>query len=370
VVVDLPAQLQNGSMESPWLGPNKKWDKFYWDGVYQGGRSNQDSTFFDIIGKKNDESEQLLATVVNAKDTSISYIDAAEFPYLKLKMRTQDSTMLTPFQLNYWRLTGTPIPEGALMPNVSLIAKDTAEIGEQYEFAIAFKNISTTAFDSLKLKFIITDKNNKQKEILFPRQKPLVSGDTILIRYTIDINELDGLNRIYLMVNPDNDQLEQHLYNNFIYKDFFVRRDTEKPWLDVTFDGVHILNRDIVSAKPHILIKLKDENKFRPILNQDSVVIEIRFPDQSVRKYRLGSDSARITTSDLSSGKNELMIDVLPFCTQDGEYELIVYPQNQTTSNKLFGVYRINFQVINKPMISHLFNYPNPFTTSTAFVSL
>jgi len=30
--------------------------------------------------------------------------------------------------------------------------------------------------------------------------------------------------------------------------------------------------------------------------------------------------------------------------------------------------YRVAFQVINKPMISNLLNYPNPFTTSTAFV--
>ena len=30
--------------------------------------------------------------------------------------------------------------------------------------------------------------------------------------------------------------------------------------------------------------------------------------------------------------------------------------------------YRVDFQVINKPMISNMLNYPNPFTTSTAFV--
>jgi flagellar hook assembly protein FlgD len=30
--------------------------------------------------------------------------------------------------------------------------------------------------------------------------------------------------------------------------------------------------------------------------------------------------------------------------------------------------YKVSFQVINKAMISNLFNYPNPFTTSTAFV--
>ena len=30
--------------------------------------------------------------------------------------------------------------------------------------------------------------------------------------------------------------------------------------------------------------------------------------------------------------------------------------------------YKVSFQVINKAMISNMLNYPNPFTTSTAFV--
>jgi flagellar hook assembly protein FlgD len=39
-------------------------------------------------------------------------------------------------------------------------------------------------------------------------------------------------------------------------------------------------------------------------------------------------------------------------------------------SSNLAGTmsYRVGFQVVNKAMISNLLNYPNPFTTSTAFV--
>ena len=32
------------------------------------------------------------------------------------------------------------------------------------------------------------------------------------------------------------------------------------------------------------------------------------------------------------------------------------------------NAYRISYEVINKPMISNVLNYPNPFTTSTRFV--
>ncbi len=41
--------------------------------------------------------------------------------------------------------------------------------------------------------------------------------------------------------------------------------------MDVTFDGTHILNRDIISSKPKILIKLSDEIKSL-ILDDTSLV--------------------------------------------------------------------------------------------------
>ena len=43
---------------------------------------------------------------------------------------------------------------------------------------------------------------------------------------------------------------------------FSVIKDHTNPILDVTFDGVHILNNDIVSPNPFIVIELDDENPF------------------------------------------------------------------------------------------------------------
>ena len=80
--------------------------------------------------------------------------------YLKLRMRNLDSINLTPYQLRYWRLTYVPVPEGALAPNVFFQFKDTLDPGEPLDFKVAFKNISDANFDSLKIKLIVTDRNN------------------------------------------------------------------------------------------------------------------------------------------------------------------------------------------------------------------
>ena len=368
VVVPVPGQLSEGTIETPWLGPSTNWSQFKWDGEFSNGQTPSDSIAFELYGKTPAGEELLLTTIHQAKDTSISFIDAKQYPYLKMKMFARDEQDLTPFQLHHWRLEGAFLPEGAIAPNLKFIFKDTVELGETLNMSIAFQNVSETAFDSLKLKLILTDQNNVPREVPLQRRKPLLAGDTLMVTCQIDTKDLPGLNSLYLMVNPDDDQPEQFLFNNFIFKSFYVKPDVYNPWLDVTFDGVHILNRDIVSSKPHILVKLKDENQHLALNDTTGMKVKIFYPDRTVRNYVLGSDSARFTPATLTNGDNTATIDLYPHLTQDGEYELTV-SGNDRSGNKAGELgYKVAFQVINKPMISNLLNYPNPFTTSTAFV--
>jgi hypothetical protein len=200
----------------------------------------------------------------------------------------------------------------------------------------------------------------------------LIVGDTITVAFTVDTKNYPGVNTLYVAVNPDNDQPEQHFFNNFLYKTFYVREDKYNPLLDVTFDGQRILNRDIVSAKPNIQIKLKDENTFLALNDTAGLTIKLKFPtEQSARTYTWGTDTLRFTPANLSGGDNTATVDFTPTLSQDsegGEYELTVTGKDRNTNRAGNLEYRVTFQVFNKPMISNLLNYPNPFSTSTAFV--
>lgn len=59
--------------------------------------------------------------------------------------------------------------------------------------------------------------------------------------------------------------------------------------------GVHILNRDIVSAKPHILIKLKDEAKFLLMNDTALSTVQVKYPDGSLRTIKYDNDTLRFT---------------------------------------------------------------------------
>ncbi len=370
------SKYKTGTIESPSFGPAKTWTSLHWRGKSI-DRLPGDTAKIQVFGITSTGTQSLLATVNPAQDTSLSFINAATYPFVKLKMLNDDNANATPYQLRYWRINADYMPEGAVAPNLFFKMKDTAEQGEKIDFALAFKNISPVAFDSLRVKFVITDKNNVPHNILLPKKKALQSGDTLVVNYTIDTKDYPGLNTLYVMVNPDNDQPEQYLYNNFIYKDFYVKADLTNPLLDVTFDGVHILNRDIVAAKPHILIKLKDENRFIALTDTSLLKVNVRYPATDanpngyLRRFFFG-DSLRFTPASLGNGDNTASIDFIPYFTDDSKnepYELIVSEGHDVVGNKAGSIdYKVTFNVINTPMISNMLNYPNPFTTSTAFV--
>ncbi len=369
-----------GYITSPRFGPAKKWKNVHWRGKSQEPNST-DAPLVNVIGVAADSTETILYTLNKLQqDYDISAINPAQYPYIKLKMTNLDSVTLTPYQLNYWRLDYDPLPEGALIPNIYFKTKnpgqaiDSLDVGEPLNFGIAFKNISTASFDSVRMKVYILDRNNVQHNIQLPKRKPLIAGDSTRVDFVIDTKDYPGMNTLYIDFNPDNAQPEQYHFNNFMFRNFYVKPDNTNPLLDVTFDNVHILNRDIVSAKPHIQIKLKDDAKYMLLTDTAGMTVQVRFPDNNntIKTYQFGTDTLRFIPA-VSGTDNTATIDFNPqFLNQinpDGdEYELIVSGKDRS-GNKAGSVqYKVTFRIISKPMISNLLNYPNPFTTSTAFV--
>ncbi len=369
---DCPSSDLSGSVTSPVFGPAKQWSQIHWRGSSLESPS-ADTISLDVSGVDTSGNKTLLYSLNSGiQDFDISSVSPTQFPYLTLTLHTADSTYATPYQLKYWRINYVPVPEGAIAPNIFLSGKDSVELGEKIEFGIAFKNISLQKFDSLKISFKIIDKNNVTHIIPFPKYKPLISGDTIKIVYEIDTKNYPGLNTINLDVNPANDQPEEYHFNNFMFKTFYVKVDQTNPLLDVTFDNVHILNEDIVSAKPHIMINLKDEAKFL-LLNDTSVLkVQLRYPDGSLHPYYFNSDTLRFTPA-TSSANNTASVEFSPVFTNQinpagDEYTLIVTGNDKSGNASGTIQYQVTFKIITKAMISNMLNYPNPFTTSTAFV--
>ncbi|WP_018626737.1 C25 family cysteine peptidase [Niabella aurantiaca] len=355
-----------GYMTSPVFGPAKAWKKLQWNGNEL--ESGSDIPAITLTGVSENGSETPLQNLDLAKqEVDLSSINAVQFPYLKLSLENKDAVSYTPYQFRYWRLFYTPGPEGAIAPNLYLSVKDTIDAGEPLNVGVVFKNVSAFNFDSIKVKLSIRNQNNAETLVAVPDQKALVAGDTIKLTVPVNLKQLPGKNTLFVEFNPVGAQPEQYHFNNFLYKEFLVRGDTTSPYMDVTFDGIHILNRDIVSAKPDILVKLTDDAKWLLLDNPDLIRVQLINKNRNITyNYKVGTDTLKFTPPS-NGDENAATMNFRPHM-EDGDYELLVSAKDQSGNEAGQVQYRVGFQVINKPMISNMLNYPNPFTTATAFV--
>jgi len=375
LAVDITTLDTVGHITSPAFGPAMAWHTLKWKGSSLDNAPG-DLPVIDVVGLTAGGQETVVMSGITPATSlvDISSIPADQYRSVKLRMRNIDSIHITPYQLRYWMLTYEPVPEGAIAPNLYFDMKDTVDIGEPLNLGIAFKNISAANFDSVKVKLIVTDRNNSETIIQVPKQKKLQTSapnDTLHLNVSINTNALSGSNFLFVNFNPDNDQPEQSTFNNYAFRNFYVRPDTSSPLMDVTFDGTHILNRDIVAAKPAILIKLTDESKWLSLNDTSGLSLQVRYPDGTLRRYYFTNNSDTVQwlpAGQAPNTNNEASINFKPFFNQDGEYELMVTGKDRSENVAGAVQYRVVFQVINKPMISNMLNYPNPFTTSTAFV--
>ena len=164
------------------------------------------------------------------------------------------------------------------------------------------------------------------------------------------------------------DQKEQHRFNNLWQTQVLVLEDNTNPILDVTFDGRHILDGDLVSASPIIRASLDDENQFL-LMNEPTDTSSFKMflsgPNGLQSPVYFSQDNVLWIPANQN---NKAAIEYMPNLTNDGTYQLLVQARDKSGNSSGDIDYRISFEVIQESSITDVLNYPNPFTTSTRFV--
>lgn len=361
-----------GNIYTEIIGPAASWDKVKWK-FHTYDTLPTDINSVTVIGITADGIEVPYYSNLISGDTSIADISAEAFPYLKLKVNSTDDSLRTPPQIDYLRVVYLPVPESALNPSFAFsLSKDTVQVGEDISLQIAIKNVSELDMDSLLIKYSLVSGNNSVYAIPYLRQDSLKAGETMLSNLSFNTkNYPAGLNTLFIEVNPNNDQPEQYHWNNLGYIRIYSAPDLADPLFDVTFDGVHILNGDLVSAEPFIEIALKDENTFLALNDTNYLQVQLKFPDGSLHSFLYDNTFLKFYPADENNlaETNTARVEFNPGLLEDGIYQLILHGQDASGNESGNDLdYMISFEVINKPMISNVFNYPNPFTTQTKFV--
>lgn len=376
--VELEGILGVGEVSSPVIGPAFDWGEANWklDALEE---ELNDSTAMRILGGDNLGAETELANVFEQPEGVELLDDIADplsYPYLRLRGLLTDFATQTPPQIDRWHVMYSPVPECALNPNIAWhLSSDSLQEGESASFSIVIENISEFDMDSLLVSYWVEDAQRENHKITYDRQAPLLAGQTLHDTIYVETQGLGGGNILWVEVNPfiegNNayDQLEQYHFNNIAQLQFHVEEDNINPLLDVTFDGQHILDGDIVSAQPYIVISLDDENPFLIMAEDaDTANFKIFVSTPSSIQQPLYFSSFEVNWVPADGPDNKFRIEYSPVFEEDGDYEILV--QAHDKSDNLSGDidYRIGFEVITKPSITEVLNYPNPFSTRTQFV--
>ncbi|MBL7939409.1 MAG: hypothetical protein JNL43_08620 [Flavobacteriales bacterium] len=363
-------------------GPAESWSALYWNELPYDAN---DSTVIQLKGVTAFGAEVDLAEFPSEQDSVPdlgALVDAQVYPKLRLRGKFHDlnATEPKPAYLQRWQLLHQPVPECAIDPPLGYYqALDGWFQGQQAAVAVAVHNISEFDMDSLLMAAWVIDRHNERRVVHYRRNAPLPAGATQIDTIRFSTLDMGGANTLVVEANPIDtitnvyDQAEQYHFNNIAQWRFDVSVDRENPLLDVTFDGVHILDGDIVSARPEIEISLNDENT---VLLLDSPADTVQFkvfltrPGGSGERiyFRDGAGNENLQFIPADGPENEARIFYRPVFPVDGKYVMTVQAQDLSSNDSGDDDYKVAFEVINRTTITEVLNYPNPFTTSTRFV--
>jgi len=248
----------------------------------------------------------------------------------------------------------------------SFVIPDSIEDGQSQKLSFSVYNISKDTIFNINNLISATNTRNQHTErnVDIEFIPPMTSIDKSLIT---NFTNLTSTNKFSLNINNKNEIPEENYKNNVSSRTLHKLEDKINPILNVLFDGVEILDGDMVSSHPKVTIKLKDNSRFnllddinlfdlKLLKNGDSKPLDVMLTEQNL-----------LTFTPAQEGKNETMLEFSP-TLENGTYNLAVQARDKSGNLSGDNAYSINFIIDNQKGFKNLMNYPNPFSTSTQFV--
>ncbi|MBK8698669.1 MAG: hypothetical protein IPN29_03685 [Saprospiraceae bacterium] len=345
------------------IGPASKWTSF---DLSLEQVAPPDSAASVTIYKINNQNQRTLhlSTVSTFKD--LSDIDASVYPFIELEYNTFDLVNYDPTALYKWKVLYDGNPDIYLLKDADFVYKDTLDQGEPFVFPLLIGTDSPGEIDSVHVRLQIINAENERIEL----QKTIIklNNDRLQkVEFNLDTRPLKGLYQLVATVNYDSLYREKAFFNNTGVQNIFIKPDLINPVMDVTFDGIRILDGDVVSPNPAIQMAVKDENKY--LLLDQKNIFKLRLKNEKTGAVQeIDVNDANLQYDFAQSANNNKATITYSPQLEDGEYSLLARAEDVSGNASGNLEYAVRFNVVSKKEISNLVNYPNPFSTSTSFV--
>jgi len=274
----------------------------------------------------------------------------------------------------------TASPDG-LSPSLSLLGVDytgAAELGTNYQCVIVSPD-TVVQGDSINIKFSVYNAGesasgsfNVKLELLKPDNSSILLLDSItagldpgrskdyIFTYLTSTHHLPGKNKFRISIDPGNNITELYKDNNVFETGFYIIADTTSASvtassISITFDGKSIVDGDYVSP----------DAELKAVLHYP-----IWFPVKDTGAVRFFLDDKQIFYSQMNisvdTSARKQIFRFIPHL-HDGEHLLKVHGINAFGIIEKIPGYRISFRVQKELKLFNVYNYPNPFSSSTSF---
>ena len=359
----------SGMASSPVIGPATHWQTLDFH-VEPSEQPVTDTWSLAVYGSKDQDNPVLMMDNIKNSPVDLGSVKASNYPYLSLRLNTEDTQNFTPEQLRRWTVLYDGTPDGVLkLADGQPVSGITKQEGDTLATDFSFENVSSLDFsDSIKVQYSLFNQDQRKSYTDTLTIAPPAAGKQANFRIIQKTIDRTGKNDLTVFANPY--ILPEQTYNNnrVDMKDYAtVESDNTNPILEVTVDGQFIMDGDIVSPSPLIKLRLKDENKV--LLKEDTtgVGLYLKKPCDGCDFERISFSSPRVLWSPATQNL-DFSLEYQPENLPDGIYT--IKAQATDASGNLSGTepYTVRFEVVNESQITNFYPYPNPFSTSTRFV--
>ena len=352
-----------GSITSPLIKASGRYLRLMWDEEKEEG----DQSMLYVLGVTAGGLRDTVKNVSGDYDVNLTNINPEKYPHIQLVYATSDEAQKTPSQLSYWRVISSTLPDAAIFSRHGEFEfVDSVFAGQDLTLQFDLTNWAEVDMEPVTIKYTLIDEDFQEK--IFTKQSPRLESHTMVpISQLVKTDQLSGRYQVVIEVNPGEVVKEVSLCNNLGFTEVYVIPDETIPTLDVTVDGEHIADREIISQHAEFVVKLRDEDSFLLLDDPDDLDIRIFYPQLLEWKADPSSEITQwIPATNIEN--NEATFILNPRLHQIGIYDLEIRAKDKA-GNKVANAdpYILSFIVVDQIEPSVLSVSPNPMTNEAIF---
>ncbi len=342
-----------GTISSNDVGPASKWKNLSYD-IYQ----NNSGSYRNILFGLNRTTKKYDTLAVNIpSDYSLQNISTSEYQYLKFYVGFTDTTFNTasPMRFRNMSIDYDGLPEVMVTKKDFTVSPDSILQGLNTTMRLDVKNVGFIPVDSVNLHFFFNDSDSS----FFDPKVNILPDSTVTIEHTFSSTPFIFDNIIRLVaISPEP---EYFTFDNAVEHSFYIVRDSTNPVFNITFDGKEIINGDLVSAKPQVVITLKDNS---PLPLDTSYFTLIHTSDGTANILHFSDPDLEYSYTPYPNSESRIIWH--PSLKQ-GDHILEILAKDASGNFFDSTSYRVSFEVVTEYDLRDVYNYPNPFIDGTWF---